>query len=382
MKKITILTLILISILSSCSDHSRYSISGRISNATNEYIYLDELKLSSINPIDSVVINKDGKFKFTGEVNSPRFFILRLAPNNFITLLVDSAEQVVINADAANFSREYRVEGSVGSLYVQELNSKLSSTKHSLDSIRSLQLILKKDKDFEAKNAKWEDQYDSVRTEQIKYSQKFILDHPFSMANVLALYQKFNDDSYVIQDLKSLQVAASALSSLYPESEHVQALYNNTLQLMKDERTSAIRELIKTHGKNSPEIELPTPKGNNVKLSSLQGKYVLVHFWSAQERGSRIVNPTLVEAYNKYKSKKFTIYQVSIDTNKTIWEEAIKEDKLNWTNVGDMEGSHDATLSYNIKHIPSNYLLDPEGNIIAKNLQGPNLNRTLSEVLK
>jgi len=340
------------------------------------------LKVSSTVAIDSALIGKDGDFSFEGNVTYPTFYLLRLNQNNFATLLVDSAEHVNVKGDAANFGREYSVTGSEGSQFVKELNQRLSRTKHQLDSLRTLQISFRSDKNFAEKQQIWNDQYNKIRQAQIEYSQKFVSEHPFSMANVLALYQKFDDETYVIQDLQSLKLAASALNSFFPESEHVKSLYNNTLQLMQEERAAKMKQFIQTQGVNSPDIVLPNPDGKEIALSSLQGKYVLLQFWSALDRGSRILNPVLVEVYNKYKNKGFEIYQVSVDENRYEWLDAIDKDKLSWINVGDMKGSMKAVGMYNITSVPYNYLMDKEGKIIAKDLKGPALNNLLGDLLK
>lgn len=381
MRKSIVFLIVVIAV--ACHDASRYTIQGRISNAEGRYIYLDELKLTSTVSIDSVKLDKDGEFKFKGDVSYPSFFLLRLSENekNFVTLLVDSAEQVEVSGDAANFSRDYLVKGSEGSALVQELNKQLRKTKHKLDSIRSLQISFRNEVGYERKRKQWEQEYEQVRQAQISYSKKFVESHPFSMANVLALYQKFDDDTYIIQDLQSLKVAASALNSFFPESEHVQALYANTIKLMQEERNARLSKFIREEGENSPDIVLPDPDGKKIALSSLRGKYVLLQFWAAADRGSRIMNPVLVELHKKYHSKGFEIYQVSIDKNRYDWINAIDEDRLAWINVGDMEGSNVAVNTYNVKEIPFNYLLDREGVVIGKNLKGPELNKLLGQVL-
>ncbi len=381
MRKFIVFILVLLAI--ACNDDSRYVIQGRISNAEGRYIYLDELKLTSTVNIDSVKLNKEGEFKFQGNVSYPTFFLLRLSENrkNFVTLLVDSAEHVEVTGDAANFSRDYMVKGSEGSALVQQLNRQLSKTKHKLDSIRSLQVSFRNEVGYEKKREQWEAEYEKVRQGQINYSRKFVESHPFSMANVLALYQKFDDDTYVIQDLQSLKVAASALNSFFPESEHVKALYANTTKLMREERNARINRFIQQEGQNSPDIVLPNPEGKKVALSSFRGKYVLLQFWSSVDRGSRIMNPVLVELYEKYHSRGFEIYQVSTDTNRYDWLNAIDADGLTWPNVGDMEGSNLAVRTFNVTELPFNYLLDKEGNIIGKNMTGPTLDKTLGKLL-
>jgi len=381
-KKIPSFLIILTVLIAGCSKKNGFVIDGKITNAGGKYIYLDELKLTVNQTVDSVKINKNGEFRFRGNVAFPTFYLLKLTENNFITLLVDSLDHVQVYADAADFSRDYTVKGSEGSTLVQELSTRLSETKHKLDSLRNLTVLYRTQRGYPELKTKWEEEISQIKKLQIQYSSDFVQKHPFSMASVLALYQKFDDNNYVIQDLQSLKVAASALNSVFPQSEHVQALYQNTLKLMKDEQNMKLHKIIEQSGVNSPDIVLPNPDGKNIALSSLRGKYVLLQFWAAVDEGSRIQNPVLVELYKKYRNKKFEIYQVSVDKNRFEWVDAIDKDKLSWINVGDMQGSAVAVNSYNVQQIPFNYLLNPEGKIIARNVQGPDLNKLLGEILK
>lgn len=383
MRRFTLFTFwIFLLVFAGCSKPGKFEIKGKISNASGKMVYLEELMVASVRPVDSARINSSGDFTIRHEVGMPTFFLLKLSENNFITLLIDSVEKVSVTADAISFARDYKVTGSPGSLLVQELNYKLNTTKQKLDSISSLYTLYAGSPDFEALKAGWKEAYDRIVQEQVDYSTHFVSDHPFSMASVLALYQKFNDDNYVVRDLHALKVAASALNSFYPESEHVRALYTNTLQLLATEREGKVRQLIAEQGENSPEILLPDPEGHEVPLSSFRGKYVLVHFWSAVDPNSRIVNPVLVEIYQKYKSRGLEIYQVSVDKDRAVWLDAIEKDGLTWTNVGDMKGSIEAVMHYNIQSVPFNYLLDKEGAIVARNLTGPAIDRTLSQLLR
>jgi len=202
------------------------------------------------------------------------------------------------------------------------------------------------------------------------------------MASVLALYQKFDDSNYVVQDLQSLKVAASALNTFFPKSEHVKALYANTQRLMIEEKNNKLQQFIAKNGLNSPDITLPNSKGRDVTLSSLAGKVVLIQFWSALNRDSRIQNEALVDLYNKYKSKGLEIYQVSVDTDRSAWISAIEKDGLTWINVGDMKGSVIATNYFNIQTIPANYILDKDRSIAYKNMMGPALDRAIGKLTR
>lgn len=378
------LLLILVSILffNSCKKENEFSVRGKITHADDETIYLEKLNVSSTELLDSAKLNNDGEFKFTGEAGVPSFYLLKLNDGRFITLLVDSVEHISVNADYANFAREYKVEGSLGSMQVKELNDKLTSTRKKLDSLQSLENLYTGNPDYEQLSRQWEKQYQEIKDEQVEFSTNFVMNNPFSMASILALYQKFDQQRYVINDIHTMRVAASALNSIYPESEHVKALYQNTVQLLKDEKNAQLQKMIQEKGQNSPEIVLPNPDGEEVALSSLRGKVVLLQFWSALDKNSRILNEALVEAYKKYHNQGFEIYQVSVDDNRIEWVDAIDKDQLSWINVGDMEGSRRALRNYNVQKIPYNYLLDEEGRIIAKDLKGPALNRALTNILK
>lgn len=365
-----------------CEKSGQFTVNGKITHADDQTIYLEELLLNSTKHIDSVKIDKNGEYELKGFTTAPAFYLLKLSEQKFITMLIDSAENVTVNADFTNFSDDYFVDGSSGSALVKELNLRLASTRHKLDSLNSLNNLYLNNPNYEQQKELWEIEYQQILQNQVEYSKQFVTNNPFSMASILALFQKFDDQNYVINDLQIMRTAASALNSIYPESEHVKVLYAQTLDYLKSQSNTNAQQLIQEYGENSPDIALPNTQGDLVSLSSLRGKVVLLQFWASGDQGSRTMNSVLVEAYKKYKSKGFEIYQVSLDNNRIEWVDAIDKDELTWTNVGDMEGSVLAVRHYNIQQIPYNYLLNTDGSIIAQNLNGPDLDRTLSHILK
>ncbi|MDA3928420.1 MAG: TlpA disulfide reductase family protein [Prolixibacteraceae bacterium] len=377
-----ILGILLIAVaVTSCSKSENFSIVGTITNSNSEMIYLDNLGISGSTPFDSSKIDSKGNFKLSGAISHPTFFLLRLNNQKFITLLVDSLEEINFSADYINFSNDYKVEGSFGSLKVKELNQQLAKTNNKIDSIKSLLTLCVDNRNYTTEREQWLKEMNSVYTQQKNFSKTFITENPFSLASVLAIYQKFNNGNYIVQDLQALKVAASALHSMYPNSVHAQTLYKDTQKLVRNIKNQEMTEFIEQYGKNSPEIILSNTKGDDKALSELEGKIVLLQFWSALDETSRVVNKVLKENYTKYNAKGFEIYQVSVDTNKEEWLKAVKQDQLTWTNVGDMQGSIDALNSYNIKSIPSNYLLNRDGSIIARNIKGPEIYKKLNEIL-
>lgn len=135
---------------------------------------------------------------------------------------------------------------------------------------------------------------------------------------------------------------------------------------------------------DAPEIVLPDVDGNTVRLSSMRGKYVLLEFWASWCGGCRYDNPSLLATYNKFKGKNFTILGVSLDTRKDDWLKAIQDDGLTWTQVSELRdwSSSPTAASYNVHSIPDNFLITPDGKILAHNLVGKQLNDTLQRLLK
>jgi thiol-disulfide isomerase/thioredoxin len=216
-------------------------------------------------------------------------------------------------------------------------------------------------------------------------------------AEVFKLYEKMLD-LYYKEQLAFVTKHPKSPVSLYLAT---QAL-GNTLdaakagplfQLLSSElqNSTSGRELAATieTGKKSmvgvaaTDFTQPTAEGTKISLTSFKGKYVLVDFWASWCGPCRAESPTLVKAYDQYKSKGFEIFSVSMDDKKEKWLKAAKDDGYTWTQVGDLKGwENEAGAIYGISAIPFNFLIDPNGTIIARNLRGEELEKKLKELFK
>jgi peroxiredoxin len=349
------------------SSGNGYKISGKFKNATEgSKVYLDELGEQQFVARDTAEIKKDGSFELTGTVPETGIYKLALDPKNAILFVLDN-KKIEFEADAKNVSETYTVKGSKDSELLKELNGLMMTSQKQMEGLKQRYM-----------NASTTSQQDSIKAIE-------------AAANRVQLGSEKRFKNFIRQNPTSIMSVYSTLTLINPEDQY--AFADSMLTIFKKTQpngkfTKALNDRLTalgsaTIGRPAPDINLETPDGKTMALSSLKGKYVLIDFWASWCGPCRRENPNVVKMYDKYKGKGFEIFGVSLDQSKDKWVKAIADDQLTWPHVSDLKGwGSSAAKLYNITSIPHTVLVDKDGKIIAKNLRGAALEAKLEEVLK
>lgn len=348
-----------------------YTIHGKIGNLdapAKAYLsYIDgDIKFE-----DSVILKK-GSFTFKGTLNTPVQAAIVLkhdtaAPKDYLRFFLENAAISITASDSVNNAV---VKGSATNDDDKALMALQKPYKKVADSIMA---VYWKRSAQERKDSVW---LSSIRPIMEKNengynatSRAFIASHPNSYAALVAFHSfelgyNFNPDTAEAKFAKfSTSLRETSLGKKYVAIINTGKMTNT--------------------GVVAPDFSQTDTTGKVVKLSDFRGKYVLVDFWASWCKPCRAENPNLVKAYNQFKDKNFTILGVSLDEEKTrkAWTGAVQKDGLPWTQVSELKGFEGtAAKLYGVTAIPSNFLIDPNGKIIARNLRGEMLEKKLEEL--
>lgn len=367
----------------SCN-RTKVIIHGQFEGADQRMIRLEEMENESTTAVDSALTRRHGNFRFVYNTKEPQYLLLSFSENERITLLVEPGEKLTIHSRFPGIYNGLTLEGSPGSIKVTALDKQFRETVHKLDSLRSSYNAFDNTPENKEQKQEWADEYTRILNKQRTYSIGFVLENIRSLASIMALYQKIDENTYVLYkttDLQYMKIVLDSISRYYPESKYTKGLASDFATQMAAYRNLQFQNIIKQAGTGGLNIRLPNPQGDTLAFSTFHGKYVLLSFWATWNAESVRENLALKSFYMKYHPKGFEVYQVSLDNSLDAWKNAIQYNELPWENVSELAYPNSRTDKiFNVQQLPANFMFGPDGDILGKNLFGNDLRVKLSQI--
>lgn len=371
-----------IAALCACSSN-KVKVEGKFVGVDSGSVTVERIGSLASSVADTIVLDEKGSFKYEVELpgGEPSLYTFHVG-NRDIVLLLSPGERIRLNS-AVGMAGGYTVEGSEESELIREVTDILNMGAARLDSIMnnySLEDISEAERKSIGEN--YAREYYSIKREQIR----FIVENSGSLAALYALYQRLPNDPYLATgddgDLVYYRLVADSVADKYPTSPYLATLRR---QLQEAQNSIEMQQTITELMENPmpyPEIAMKDMFGKEQKLSTTLGKVVILDFWSATDAASSLNNAEMKELYEEYAEQGLEIFQVSVDSQKADWVNAVQQQRLPWICVWDDMQITSVINHYALQSVPANFVIDREGNIIGRNVADDQLRQMVRKALR
>lgn len=346
----------------------QYQVNGKLKGLNNDSVFLVIRKYDKAGALKGdtlFAVAKNNQFYFKGKSDVIHDATVRLGGINARRSFSLFIEEGIITVNGKIDSLDYAaVAGTPGN---DEYTANKKAEDKIYNKIRSLQTQLKQASGNNEEENKITNEINVLRESIKKGRIQFISTHNNSPASAIYLY--------VLQDHLSVEELETFYTNLTPAVKNI-GYVKMIPEKIQARKNAAI-------GNTAPEFSATDINGKQINLSDYRGKYVLLEFWASWCVPCREENPNLIKAYNNYHDKGFVVIGISLDDKKDRWEKAIKEDQLPWIHVSELNAfDNQLAKLYGVQPIPDNFLIDPKGQIIARQLNGKELAVKLSQFMK
>jgi len=330
-----------------------------------ELILVQSLMSNSIETVDTIIPDADGGFTVGPNIPKIGFYRIFINNNNFVNLILEPNDTLLFSANVEDLEGSYVIEGNEEAQKLKELNDMLNAYVDKIDSLNNL-VGIAKSQQYYNEVAFLMSAQEELQMNTGKKMRAFVVGNSTYLASLSAV-QKLDPDG-------DFELFVKVKDDLEPKIGGTELHKGLSDQIAVWKKAQIGSEML--------DITLNNPEGEPIRLFEQLGEITLVDFWASWCRPCRGENPNIVKAYEKYKSKGFTVVGVSLDEDAELWKRAIKQDNLTWTHMSDLKLWNSAVVAqYNISSVPASFLVDKNGKILAKNLRGAALDLKLMQLL-
>ncbi len=372
-----------VAMITGCSKGNRFTVEGTISAAEGDTLYLEQRALAGVELLDSVVLDKEGAFRFRQPApDNPEFYQLRLG-GLMAAFAVDSSETLRVTADGSDLYRSFKVMDSPTNDQLRQVDRLV------INAAAALKQLEEEHKAGLIDDMAFINKLDTALLNYKGEITKLILGNPSGAAAYYALFQKINNflifDPYDRRDYAMFGAVATSWNRFYPESDRTRHLYEFTMNALKvrrqqEQQAELLENAVPETGTGLPDIVLPVVSGEKVSLSSLQGKVVLLDFTVYGSDFSPRHNIDLNALYERYRESGLEIYQISFDSDEHFWKTAASN--LPWIAVRDPQSVNSRLLPlYNVRELPTAFIMNRDGDPVVRIESYASLEEELKKLL-